>query len=66
MFKKKKRSHKDINSLPFTIKRIPNALWDMFKRILLKEEPPKMVGRPVVPNRMVLDGIFYILRKGCP
>lgn len=33
--------------------------------ILPKEKPPKTVGRPIVPYRKVLDGIFYILRTGC-
>ena len=52
------------HTLP-TIKRIPDELWDEFKKILPKEKPPKTVGRPIVPFRKVLDGIFYILRTGC-
>ena len=48
-----------------TIRRIPDKLWNEFKKILPKEKPPKTVGRPIVPYRKVLDGIFYILRTGC-
>jgi len=44
---------------------IPDKLWDGFKKILPREKPPKTVGQPVIPYRMVLDGIFYILRTGC-
>ena len=61
---KEVRSPKDNNSLP-TIRRIPDELWDEFKKILPKEKPPKTVGRPIVPYRNVLDGILYILRTGC-
>jgi transposase len=57
-----KSNHK--HNLP-TIKRIPDELWDKFKKILPKEKPPKTVGRPVVSYRKVLDGIIYILRTGC-
>ena len=52
------------NYLP-TIRRIPDALWDVFKKILPREKPPKTVGRPIVPYRKVLDGILYVLRTGC-
>ena len=52
------------HNLP-TIKRIPDELWDEFKKILPREKPPKTVGRPVVSYRKVLDGILYVLRTGC-
>ncbi len=45
--------------------RIPDRLWDEFKKILPKEKPLKTVGRPVVKYRKVLDGILYVLRTGC-
>ena len=48
-----------------TIRTIPDELWNEFKKILPREKPPKTVGRPVVPYRKVLDGIFYVLRTGC-
>jgi transposase len=48
-----------------TIKRIPDELWDEFKKILPREKPPKTVGRPIIPYRKVFDGILYVLRTGC-
>lgn len=51
-------------SLP-TIRRIPDKLWEEFKKILPREKPLKTVGRPVVPYRQALDGILYVLRTGC-
>ena len=47
-----------------TIRMIPDKLWDKFEKILPKEKPLKTVGRPVVPYRKALDGIFYVLRTG--
>jgi hypothetical protein len=52
------------HTLP-TIRRIPDELWDEFKKILPREKPPKTVGRPIIPYRKVLYGILYILRTGC-
>ena len=52
------------NYLP-TIRRIPDELWDEFKKILPREKPSKTVGRPIVLYRKVLDGILYVLRTGC-
>jgi hypothetical protein len=49
------------HTLP-TIRRIPDELWDVFKKILPREKPPKTVGRPIIPYRKILDGILYILR----
>jgi transposase len=52
------------HTLP-TIRRIPYKLWDLFKKILPKEKPPKTGGKPIVPYRKVLDGILSVLRTGC-
>jgi transposase len=52
------------NYLP-TIRRIPDELWDEFKKIIPREKPSKTVGRPIVKYRLVLDGILYVLRTGC-
>ena len=52
------------HNLP-TIRRIPDELWDEFKKILPREKPSKTVGRPIVLYRKVLDGILYVLRTGC-
>jgi putative transposase len=47
------------------IRKIPDELWDEFKKILPTEKPAKTVGRPIVPYRKVLDSILYVLRTGC-
>ena len=57
-------SVKEKNKQP-TILRVPDELWDKIKNILPKEKPLRTVGRPIVPYRKVLDGIFYVLRTGC-
>jgi len=63
--KEEKAKIVDNNYLP-TIRRIPDELWDEFKKILPREKPPKTVGRPIVLYRNVLDGILYVLRRtGC-
>ena len=41
-----------------TIIRIPDKLWDEIEMILPKEKPSRTIGRPVIPYRKVLDGIF--------
>jgi len=62
--KVKLRNDKGNTSHP-TIVRIPDKLWDKFKKILPNEKPPKTVGRPIVPYRKILGGILYVLRTGC-
>ncbi|MGD9673682.1 MAG: IS5 family transposase [Candidatus Nitrosocosmicus sp.] len=47
------------------MRRIPDKLWNVFKKILPREKPPKTVGRPIIPYKQVLDGILYVLRTGC-
>lgn len=64
MIRVQTKEDKAKRTLP-TIRRIPDELWDLFKKILPKEKPSKTVGRPIVPYRKVLDGILYILRTGC-
>jgi putative transposase len=48
-----------------TIWHIPDDLWKHIKPLLGKEKPPHTPGRPVVPYRVVFDGILYVLRTGC-
>src|SRR5215210_8809984 len=49
--------------------RIPDVLWAMIGPLI--PPPPKVhpwgagVNRPRVPDRQVLDGIFFHLRTGC-
>lgn len=45
--------------------RIPDALWDRIQPLLPRARRARMGGRPPLPQRQVLDGIFYVLRTGC-
>ena len=53
------------NTSHHTIVKIPDKLWDKFKKILPNEKPLKTVSRPIVPYRKILGGILYVLRTGC-
>jgi putative transposase len=48
-----------------TIWHIPDDLWKQIKPLLGKEKRPGTEGRPVVPYRVVFNGILYVLRTGC-
>jgi transposase len=45
--------------------RIPDKLWERIEPLLPKVRRSKKGGRPPVPFRQVMDGIFYVLRTGC-
>ena len=45
--------------------RIPDELWDRVEPLLPRVRRYRKGGRPVVPFRQVMDGIFYVLRTGC-
>jgi transposase len=45
--------------------RIPDALWERIQPLLPRVRRSRKGGRPPVPQRQVLDGIFYVLRTGC-
>lgn len=45
--------------------RLPDELWVRIQPLLPKEKPAGTVGRPSVPYRQVMEGIFYVLRTGC-
>lgn len=45
--------------------RIPDALWERIEPLLPRVRRSRKGGRPPLPQRQVLDGIFYILRTGC-
>ena len=45
--------------------RIPDELWERLVPLLPKYRWNQRGGRPRVPAREVMDGIFYILRTGC-
>jgi transposase len=45
--------------------RVPDALWERVEPLLPKVRRSRKGGRPPLPQRQVLDGIFYVLRTGC-
>ena len=45
--------------------RIPDELWKRIEPLLPPEKPKPKGGRPRMPNRQAMDGIFYVLRTGC-
>jgi transposase len=45
--------------------RIPNPLWERIEPLLPKRRHHRNGGRPPLPWRPVLDGIFFVLRTGC-
>ncbi len=57
----KEEKARNVNDHRYPIKRIPDELWDEFKKVLPKEKSSNTVGRPIVPYRKVLDGILYVL-----
>ncbi len=48
-----------------TIWHIPDPLWKKIRPLLGRQKPPRSPGRPVVPYRLVFDGILHVLRAGC-
>ena len=47
--------------------RVSDALWERIEPLLPKHENPDPFGRgrPRVPDRQAMDGIFFVLRTGC-
>lgn len=45
--------------------RIPDALWEQIEPLLPRVRRSRKGGRPPVPYREVMNGIFYVLRTGC-
>ena len=45
--------------------RIPGGMWEHIRAILPLERPHPKGGRPWIPARRCMDGIFYVLRTGC-
>ena len=56
--------HIRVEHLP-TIRNIPDEFWDEIKLSLPSEKANNTIGRPIIPFRKVVDGIFYVLRTGC-
>lgn len=47
------------------LREIPDDLWNLIEPILPPDKPPGSNGRTPVPNRIVLNGMLYVLRTGC-
>ena len=47
------------------LREIPDDLWELIEPHLPPDKPPGANGRPRVPNRVVLNGILFVLRTGC-
>jgi transposase len=45
--------------------RIPDPLWERIEPLFPKRHRHRKGGRPPLPWRPVLDGIFFVLRTGC-
>lgn len=45
--------------------RLPDELWQRVEPLLPRRRRSRKGGRPPLPYRQVLDGIFYVLRTGC-
>lgn len=47
--------------------RIPDAMWERIRPLIPAPEKVHRFGggRPRVPDRQILDGIFFVLRTGC-
>lgn len=47
-------------------RRLPEALWRRLRPLLPKPKPHPRGGRPRLDARRVADGIYYVIRTGCP
>lgn len=45
--------------------RIPDELWVRIEPLLPKWRRRRKGGRPPLPARQVMDGLYYVLRTGC-
>ncbi len=46
--------------------RMPDALWRRLQKLIPKHHPSAKGGRPPLDARAVADGIYFVLRTGCP
>lgn len=44
---------------------VPDEVWERVKSAIPPEPPKPKGGRPRMPDRQALNGIFYQLRTGC-
>jgi transposase len=46
--------------------RLPESIWKRMKKLIPHWRPSPKGGRPALDERRVADGIYYVLRTGCP
>jgi transposase len=46
--------------------KLPDALWKRMKNLIPWWRPSPKGGRPALDPRTVADGIYYVMRTGCP
>lgn len=46
--------------------RLPEAIWRRLSKLLPKPKPHPHGGRPPLDLRRVANGIYYVMRTGCP
>lgn len=47
-------------------RQMPEALWRRLSKLLPQPKPHPQGGRPPLDPRKVANGIYYVLRTGCP
>jgi transposase len=47
-------------------RRLPEGIWRRLRKLLPKPVPHPKGGRPPLDPRRVADGIYYVMRTGCP
>lgn len=46
--------------------RLPEAIWKRMRKLIPHKRKSPKGGRPPLDERRVADGIYYVLRTGCP
>lgn len=59
----RRKRDSDARPLP-TIWRVSDELWAKVEPILIRQDPPRRMGRKRIDQRRALNGIIYRLRSG--
>lgn len=46
--------------------RMPDEVWRRMKKLIPQHHPSPKGGRPPLDARRVADGVYYVMRTGCP
>lgn len=46
--------------------RMPDVIWQRLRKLIPKWHPSRKGGRRPLDSRQVANGIYYVLRTGCP